>query len=299
MGTERPLWLSTVIHTAVPFFFVSAGFLMGGHAEKGGDFPAYFRKKSLTFLKLWLIWLVIYIPLDVVMELQQDYSVQSFFRWIFKVVSSGEGFWSWPMWYLFSATIGCALISLACRRNVLRGVLWLSLTAIALFVVAKNLTCFVPSSVRLSETMITFIGGRADRFLSGAVFIPAGIILGRSLPVRPDVRIVSFLSVILIAAGCVMACYGVTLDTLPRSVGLVLLAVVLPQVRFNTMPVRMQSMWIYYIHMYCLGALILFGVEPNHGLFVALGIILSVLTALILYILTLCPRFRFLRTLVS
>lgn len=295
---ERPLWLETVIRTAVPFFFVSAGFLMDSHATSGGGFHAYFCKKTMTFLRLWLIWLAIYIPLDVVMELQQECSINSFFMWIFTVVSSGQGFWSWPMWYLFSSIIGCALIGLLCRRHVVRGLIWLCLSAAVLYVLAKNLSSILPPDCGLNETKILFIGDRAERFFSGAIFIPAGILLNRVWREESESWLQSLIAVILIAVGILMACYGITLDILPRSIGLVLLAISLPQVRFSTMAIRQQSMWIYYIHMYCIGTLLLLGMNPHSDRIFIFGLTLSMLAGYILYALSRHPRFSFLRALV-
>ena len=98
-----------------------------------------------------------------------------------------------------------------------------------------------------------------------------------------------------------MGYHNITLDILPRSVGLVLIAVLLPQAKFNTYSIRQQSMWIYYAHMYCVIILMYFQIHFHIPIkiYELTAVILSLFVGWVLTKISNTQRFKFLRVLIS
>lgn len=289
-----PNWFAIIIHTAVPFFFTCSGFLIGINAASKPDFSKYLFKKSLKFLKIWAIWILIYLPLDILAY--QNYthlSIDWIVNWFFYSIIHGQGILSWPLWYLFSMTIGCLIISLSCRKNIKIGtscvVVITALIYISLNIIPTNQ---LPSILQIFKDL-------SYTYLTGAIFISSGIILSWIKFQHSDIRLLLIVAIAFIILGCVMYHYDIILNTLPRGIGLTMLAVTLPQIKFNTISVRQQSMWIFYIHMYCIGVLVSININTHPVFFFISSIMLSIITGALLTIITRLKSFYFLKILIS
>lgn len=276
---------------------------MGSHLSSRSNICSYFRNKSLKFFRLWIIWLVIYLPLDIMWGHQCNVSPNWIVAWAYHALTTGEGSRSWPLWFIFSMSIGCFLLSFACsRKRILPGTILVFSMATILYVQA-----YIHSSTNIQQTThglwvlnhLSISSTIAERIFSGAIFIPAGIIISRiKYDNSATLKILTF-AIILVMIGCIMEHDNVLLNALPRGIGITLIGICLPQIKIQTKSIRQQSMWIYYTHMYCLGFLAFLNVVYHPALYFTLAIILSIIIGFVLTTLTKVKNFRFLRVLIS
>lgn len=302
-GYANPKWLDIILTTAVPFFFVSSGMLMGKHAETSGNFSSYLWNKSVKFIRLWIIWVLIYLPLDMLFK-SPDISMEWMTNWAKHAIIYGEGTWSWPLWFIFSMIIGCLLLSIATSKRLILGTLLVFTLSSILFIF---LTLTSPSDLSHyigilgNRTFPPLIDMRLIRMLLGPICISTGIMISW-LRLKPAIIpfVISF-AFLLIVMGCVMAYHNITLDILPRSIGLVLIAVLLPQARLNTSSIRQQSMWIYYAHMYCVIILMFFQIHFRIAIeiYQLTAVILCIVVGWMLTKISNTQRFKFLKVLIS
>lgn len=104
---------------AVPFFFVSSGFLLAQHTEQGTyDLNDAVVRSLKKFLKMYVFWMLIYSPLAI-----WDYSrsgwgiVLSALHYIRGFLLVGEHYNSWPLWYLLSTIYGLSFLYFLSRKN--------------------------------------------------------------------------------------------------------------------------------------------------------------------------------------
>jgi len=118
----NPKWLDIIISTAVPFLFVSSGLLMDNHSGESDNSSSYFRDKAVKFIRIWVIWMLNYLPVDMLFH-RPDISLQWIINWAQHAILYGEGTYSWPLWFIFSMIIGCLLLSLATLKCMKLGTL--------------------------------------------------------------------------------------------------------------------------------------------------------------------------------
>ena len=302
-GYANPKWFDIILTTAVPFFFVSSGLLMGKHAEASGNFSKYFKNKSINLIRIWIIWLLIYLPLDI-FECCPVLTIKWIAAWSKHALIYGEGGLSWPLWFIFSMIIGCLLLSVATRKRIILG-------TIVVFILSSALSFF--TSMTSPSDLYGYFGifgnsptpplidVRLIRLLSGPICLSAGIMLSWIRFKQTDKRYVISIAFLLIVTGCIMHCYGIALNILPRSIGLILIAILLPQVKINTRFIRQQSMWIYYCHMYCI-ILIRDLYVQNHFQTIPYGLTVMIASMAVGWILTKISdtqRFKFLKFLIN
>lgn len=139
------------------------------------------------------------------------------------------------------------------------------------------------------------------RALLGPICVSAGITINW-LRLKPtSIRPVIFFAVLLIVTRCIMGYHDIALAILPRSIGVVLIAVLLPQVKINSSSLRQQSMWMYYSHMYCVIILMYFQIHFHIAIeiYELTAVILSLFVGWILTKISDIKRFNFLRVLIS
>lgn len=107
------------IYCAVPFFFLSTGFLLGNRLwvlDKKSERIELFKNYMIKILKMYLIWNLVYLPLAISEYVKGGFGfVQSlgyYFRGFFFI---GEHYNSWILWYLLSTIFTMLLLMLATR----------------------------------------------------------------------------------------------------------------------------------------------------------------------------------------
>src|SRR5574344_1943497 len=94
---------SSLITLAVPFFFISKGFLLEKKINSGGNNREVLKSSIIKYIKLYLIWSLVYFPLALIPYFTNDYSIfKSVALYIRGFVFLGENFNSWILWYILS-----------------------------------------------------------------------------------------------------------------------------------------------------------------------------------------------------
>lgn len=116
------LFYSTV-SLAVPFFFMSSGFLLGNKIIQGTDGSTanlqVLRKHILKIVKLYVIWSIVYMPLAIYYFIHNNIPLMSafysYFRGFFLI---GENYNSWILWYLLSTIYALIGIYILLKKNI-------------------------------------------------------------------------------------------------------------------------------------------------------------------------------------
>lgn len=273
---------------------------MAKHSTSATKLSSYLRSKSAGFLRLWVLWLLIYLPFDLLWCLHEGMTLDGsmVIAWLIHTLIYGMGMWSWPLWFILSLTIACFLLSLVTRKNIAAGTIAIFITCSVIYVIAYNVgsSYSVPWLQPEQSIEIPVI---AWRMLAGTVFVSAGILTAILLPNNAKMLILTGSGVMLIAIGTMMWYLDIILDRLPRGIGLLLIAISLPQAGIDSRSIRRQSIWIYYSHMYCLGIIGFLQLDNNKLLFMTLSMVLSIATGWAVTRVSDTKRFQFLRKLIQ
>ena len=109
--------------TAVPFFFVSSGFLLARKMENRSSTDPNPQLTVVTaslkkFAKLYVLWMLIYSPLAVwdIVRAQRGL-LKGILVYLHGFLLLGEHYNSWPLWYLLSTVYGLCFLWLLSRRK--------------------------------------------------------------------------------------------------------------------------------------------------------------------------------------
>ena len=220
---------------AVPYFFVASGFLMARSRNAEYTSSDFFIKRAVNILRLFIVWILIYFPLDLYRFHQiNDYSIERFWKWLEHIVLFGEGCWSWPMWYLYALFVSLILMALATK--IKHGFQWF-------FVLLCGLNILNHCEL-IGSDLINKLSSRA---LWGGV-----IIAGWMLPTF-KIKYNLWLAISLLLLSFVFYKYGLPLNRLIGGIGALYLSLTMTNNKIpikSTSNIRAASMWIYYIHMY-------------------------------------------------
>ena len=240
---------------SVPFFFVASGYLLSKKMKYpfGSASVEAVNKQLHKIFKMYIIWMLIYTPIDVVHKCYQRVPLlKAVLLYIRGMVFIGEQYNSWPLWFLLSSTYALILIKILMKRKIsFEGLLALS----ALFAFIKyGLDCF--STFNQQASSILGLISRAiglsvcsGRILSGVIYIPIGMYLGYN-----SLRICT--SILLFVSGFTLRCliHNASLDGLLLIITItgfwgIIVRIRLPDCGIYNL-LRKSSMVIYLLHMY-------------------------------------------------
>lgn len=168
-GNDYPVSFIWFIRLAVPFFFITSGFFLArgvNHLTDDNKKVHFCRKRSLQILRLFGIWMIIYIPLSFTGYLMNGYS--PWYRipisMLYYIITRGEILYAWPLWFLYSLAIITFGIGIAIRYKIFRPIL---LSLIIFGYLGHNIPDIMPLLTKYS-----FIPFRA---LAGGIYILCGI----------------------------------------------------------------------------------------------------------------------------
>lgn len=124
---EFPSVVMMLVKMAVPFFFMASGFLLARKLKASpAEAEAICWKAARKYLRLYLLYLGLYLPLAVAAYATNDAPfLVDVARYVSGVLFHGEPPYGWPLWYLWALILGIATIGLALRRGVGLGRLWM------------------------------------------------------------------------------------------------------------------------------------------------------------------------------
>lgn len=276
----------------VQFFFVASGFLMMHKINSVTDCAAarqIVRTRSQRTGKLWLRWLVLYLFLIPVYFHDVNKPLIKMVRMcVTDLVFAGSPAYAWPLWFLYSMTIGLALIYWAYGHK------WrmrLLIMAVAL------LTLTVWGFSHLHISALKHIYSIAHFSLLAAIPILCGMMLYR----LDRLGRLNYASVpVFLVAAVLMTIFYLPFDNLVGGIAFCLLAIKLPYIQ--VMPyklLRFASMWLYFSHMIVLLAwkyiIYALGLDLSQGVRLIGGLAMALLVAYVLSKLQNTRRFAFLK----
>lgn len=124
-----------ILRLAVPFFFMTSGFLLGKKCA-GADkrrVAAVLAASVKRNLRLYLLWSLIYLPAAIVGYAQEGTGlVSGAIHYVVSLVAVGEHFYSWPLWFLLAMIY--ALLGMLVLHRL--GIRKLCVVSLGIFLVA-------------------------------------------------------------------------------------------------------------------------------------------------------------------
>ena len=176
LNEQSHVFYSLIIRMAVPFFFLSTGFLLSNKLNDSNENEYnlnIIKNQIIKFLKKYLFWSFIYLPLTIYGIFFFKYSLVGIVR---NFLFVGEEYNSWQLWYLLSSVYAFVFLFFCFKRNVNSKKM---ITIIFLIIVLKSL--FDYYEVNYENFNIIFIVKvirktiRNFRIFNGIIFIPIGI----------------------------------------------------------------------------------------------------------------------------
>lgn len=293
---------SAIVRQAVTFFFITSGFLLFFKFDKdlyAEQNVAKLKKFFIKFLKLYIFWHLIYLPITVYGFVAKDYSVLKsiavFFRNIFFV---GEQWFSWPLWYMLSTIYAVIFLIVMIKYKVKEKKIYL--LAGIIYIGAIIFTEIVNCKETFSGVLNIIVSIATNVFSNGRVFTGIGIFtIGMIFGRYNDKFIVynkNILIIVWILLTCILAIIQLTeIIIIPDILNILCSCVLFLYVKSFYKIVeedkydiyRKTSTVYYFTHMiwYFIGSLIIFGfdVEERYGFIPFLWtMILSTITAIII-----------------
>ena len=180
-----------VLRLAVPFYFMTSGFLLGNkclladEASRNG----MMKQAVVRNTRLYLIWSLIYLPAAIEGYIQEGMSFTSgAMRYLASLILVGEHFYSWPLWYLLAMIYGLIGIAVFCRKFGSKGTCLLSL---GIFFVAhmidgiyREKTTATPVSMLVGHMTEPLIVAGPARIMIGFFYMSAGWLLAEKKSIR-------------------------------------------------------------------------------------------------------------------
>lgn len=124
--------------SAVPFFFITSGFLVG--RKLGDDSSANIevcKKSILRYLRIYILWILIYTPISIFVScMDTEPFIVDLWQYIRGVLFVGEISYSFPLWYLFGLAVALTIIALLIKAKLR---LWMILAISMLFLALGEL----------------------------------------------------------------------------------------------------------------------------------------------------------------
>lgn len=177
-----------VVSMAVPFFFLSSGYLLAikiswSYANNMDNTNKVLRQLK-RIVQMYLIWTAAYFPLATYHFISSGTSpIKAALLYIRGLLFIGEQYNSWQLWYLLS-TIYALLVILYIlkKRNSPKHLVLLSITASIFSVGLSALVGYegnMPFVLQTIKKLVSYSISNG-RIISGMIYIPIGMLLARN-----------------------------------------------------------------------------------------------------------------------
>lgn len=265
-----------LVTLAVPFFFLSNGFLMAKKLDlpySAGCLLKAARRKMMQFTKMYIFWNIVYLPLAIWhYHISEDSLMRALALYFRGFLLIGEHYNSWMLWYLLSGIYALAfmIICLNCKMTLIS----IALLGAGFICVGTWLTYLSNYSGSLPIALSTLKYGikltiANGRIFTGFFYIPCGVLL--SSKKAPLV-----VNLILFISGFVANyCIGST-NVFCTAICVIGLFGILEEVKLRKsriyLTMRKMSTGIYFIHLWVWTVLysVMYG-EKTYGLLPFIG----------------------------
>lgn len=300
--TFFPTFIVWFINLAVPFFFITSGYLVARKIYALKSYPErhmMLKARALEIFRLFVLWIIIYLPLSFIYNWISGNTnyLKIIFSFIVSIITHGEITCAWPLWFLYSLGIYTLCITW-CIKKTHRMIILSIIAFICLLADFYQQKIIIDNSnglINLIYTLFPF------RVLGGGAYIISGMFLYKYFKFAKNWSVI--LSIMIFSI--LLFYYHLPLNPLFGGMALFMIACVLPLKNLSNicLKLRFQSMWIYYLHMYFIVTAII--IATNLGFILKLWptfLIVSVITTIFAVILTYLQNiktFKFLDKLVK
>ena len=236
--------LMIVQKAAVPFFFICNGYFAGvSKRKKHKDY-------AFSFAKMYVVWSIIYLPLDLI---KGGYSLLSYCMDFFL---KGYHNYSWHLWYLLGLVYGFLLLYVLLKLSFSSKTI--HLIAVILYVLGRILTYF-SLNYDGNNVVIEQIGASINAyFYSGRLLcVPLYLVIGNDIAngncklfkICKNTVILEVLLIVSLILDAVCADNEISYFLIPILFFALVKKVTLPQSVIWSYFGRL-SYWIYLVHMY-------------------------------------------------
>lgn len=232
------------IRLAVPFFFIASGYLIERNLDNittTADKKDSLIRRSHRIFKLWLIWSIIYLPLTIWGYCHsQESTQQKILSYLYDLILCGHTLYAQPLWFLYSMAIILSIWGYFGKSAI---------NIIRLFVFFTIISYLLHIGIFQTHNNLSNI---ATWILGGGLPIIVGVLI-RKTTKRNRLKSfkLAFISIGLLCLSILGYYFNLPFWTIIGGVGLLLIALIIhPIFKFDHRVLRIQSMWIYYTHMY-------------------------------------------------
>lgn len=188
-GTSVYKMYQSFIYIAVPFFFITSGFLMAERIvmfEKKKDELYFLKNQIQKYVKIYLMWNIVYAPLAVWHYLHTKTVPKEIVRSVLLgLFWTGENWNSWILWYLLSSIYSLTYIFMMRKmqrsyKEIFFGGMIIALCAV--FLVDYRHKLIICSGVL--GLLLEKASNLGARVVTGFFYIPLGMNLGIALATK-------------------------------------------------------------------------------------------------------------------
>lgn len=274
------LLVSKVYEVAVPFFFITSGFLLWNKMHNASKEYKLIRLKKWikkTF-RLYSIWTLIYLPFTIygfyLSEIGIVKSIIIFFRNFLLV---GQNFWSWPLWYLLGMLVAGLILYVIVKYEIRDYVMYS--IAFVLAITGALLNFFHETGIMsiIVESYYKLFYTTRNGFFEGFPYIVIGIAVANHGVLRSKVILYGILLVSFI-----LHMMEINIATFFMSYALFSIVMLFDLNKKNDKfyrNCRLTSSILYFVHMIWVGCLIFIYPQINPLLLFVLTLLLSFVTS--------------------
>ncbi len=246
---------------AVPFFFISAGFLLGNKLsldyEKVEKDVLILKKYLKRILKMYLIWMLIYMPLAISHYSLSGYTfIKGLAYYVNGLIFVGEQYNNWVLWYLLSTVYVILLLLIIIKKNnsfkpltsILLTISVVASIIVVVFGFVGHLQSETHGILGSGQKVVSMVFS-SGRIFNGFIYIPIGIVLSKKS--IPTTYCICFFCVGIIGKFVMIDKYISLYPLIISSVGLFELILRLNlsnKVLYSVM--RKMSTTVFLIHLY-------------------------------------------------
>lgn len=265
---------------AVPFFFITSGFLTKEHlkdVQYNTELSKILFSKSLKLFKLFFNWIIIYLPISLYFNRSELGNASFWNQYFSSIIYNGESQYAYPLWYIYSMAIVFSIIAalIYCRVRV-RFVFLLSILIAFCNYLYENLDL---SDLATFHTL-------THRTLGGGIYLTAGMLISDLLEkkVFHSLLYSSFALPIYLIVSITGYYFHLPFWELIGGIVIFLISFNIKHTLWNhDMTIRNISMWVYYTHMYILVALMMIkfhiNIDLNGWVLLILATLISIVTS--------------------
>lgn len=239
-----PWVIDWFIRLAVPFFFITSGFLTQERLDNMANRDscrAYLQKRAYKLIRIWIMWLFIYMPLALWNMSGITNSIgQQLLYYIKDLLLTGRSTYAQPLWFIYSMAIITWLWSLFKGE---RKQLWVLFIFFAALLILGTFNRKYVGNEYIQD-LITWVFGGGMPIMGGALLY---------LYRNEILLIYNYIPITICCTSLSLVLYILRLPFYPIVGGLAIFIFsycAKPIWEPNYLRLRKESMWIYYIHMY-------------------------------------------------